>query len=84
MSKSSGFAPTPQAMSRPGSPAPSLGGYDKTEDRQALMMGPLGETRRPEKVDKDALAQAQPGAKDQGKFKCTGTGMGIDVQSHLF
>jgi hypothetical protein len=68
MSKSSGFAPTPQAMSRPGSPGPGLG-YDKNEDRQALMMGPLGEGRRgADKVDKDTLAQAQPGAKDQGGY----------------
>jgi hypothetical protein len=67
MSKSSGFAPTPQAMSRPASPGPALGsGYDKNEDREALMMGNMGESRRGgDKIDKDI--QSAPAAKDQSE-----------------
>lgn len=51
-------------MSRPGSPGPALGaGYDKNEDREALMMGPIGERS---KVDKTS-DQAAPAAKDQSR-----------------
>jgi hypothetical protein len=54
-------------MSRPGSPGPSLGaGYDKNEDREALMMGPVGERRSIDKIDK-AMDQAAPAAKDQSE-----------------
>jgi len=63
MSKASGYS-SPKAMSRPGSPGPALGaGYDKNEDREALMMGPIGERS---KVDK-SLDQAPPAAKDQSE-----------------
>jgi len=54
-------------MSRPGSPGPSLGaGYDKNEDREALMMGPVGERRGIDKIDK-GMDQAAPAAKDQSE-----------------
>lgn len=65
MSKSSGYAPTPQSMSRPASPGPALGaGYTKDEDREALMMGPIGERRNVDKVD---ASQTPPAAKDQSE-----------------
>jgi hypothetical protein len=65
MSKASGYS-SPKAMSRPGSPGPALGtGYDKNEDREALMMGPVGE-RRGDKIDK-GLDQVAPAAKDQSE-----------------
>lgn len=73
MSKSSGFAPTPQqGLSRPSSPGPALGaGFDKDEDRQALMMGPMGESRRND-VSKDAAAgQAgqTPASTEQSEYQ---------------
>jgi hypothetical protein len=68
MSKSSGYAPTPQSMSRPASPGPALGaGYTKDEDREALMMGPIGDRER-RSVDKVDTSQSPPAAKDQGEF----------------
>lgn len=68
MSKSSGFAPTPQTgMSRPSSPGPSLGaGFDKNEDREALMMGPMGESRRDVKDAGQQQVQATA-AQEQSK-----------------
>jgi hypothetical protein len=66
MSKASGYS-SPKAMSRPGSPGPSLGaGYDKNEDREALMMGPVGERRSIDKIDK-GMDQVAPAAKDQSE-----------------
>jgi hypothetical protein len=68
MSKSSGFAPTPQqGMSRPGSPGLI---FDKDEDRQGLMMDTLGE-RRPgdrEREIKEAGIPAQTAAQEQSEF----------------
>jgi hypothetical protein len=68
MSKASSYS-SPKAMSRPGSPGPALGaGYDKNEDREALMMGPVGERRNGgDKIDK-VMDQAAPAAKDQSEF----------------
>ena len=65
MSKSSGFAPTPQqGMSRPGSPRGSIGGngFDKDEDRQGLMMESLGDSRRPGERDVKDIGGAAPTA----------------------
>jgi len=70
MSKASGYS-SPKAMSRPGSPGPALGaGFDKNEDREALMMGPVGERRSIDKIDK-GMDQAAPAAKDQSEHPFT-------------
>lgn len=74
MSKSSGFAPTPQGLSRPNSPGPALGAgfINEEEDRQALMMGPLGESRRSggDKDSKDT-STATPAPQEQSEFVAT-------------
>lgn len=72
MSKSSGFAPTPQqGMSRPGSPRGSVNGlvFDKDEDRQGLMMDNLGERRTGagERDIKEAVLPVQTAAQEQSE-----------------
>ena len=61
-------------MSRPGSPRGSIGGlagFDKDEDRQALMMDTLGDRRTGERDIKEAGLPAQTAAQEQSESEFT-------------
>lgn len=59
MSKTSAFSPSPISGSRPSSPP---AGFTKDEDKQALMMGPLGSQPK-----EQAAAAPTPTSSEQGQ-----------------